>query len=104
MLRPIRTIIVALILGHSVPANADIYQLVITGGDNVEEVAYEVSDASGRRVAQGRTDYLGRFEVNSTPGTYQLIVQWGRASLSAVDLVVDGQRNLKRIQIAPPLR
>jgi hypothetical protein len=99
MLRPIRTIVVAVILGYSMPANADIYQLVGTGGDNLESVAYEVVDANGQRVAQGRTDSLGRFEVNSTSGTYQLRAQWGRVTLPPTDLVVDGNRSLKRIQV-----
>jgi hypothetical protein len=99
MLRPIRTIVVAVILGHSMPANADIYQLVGTSADTLESVAYEVVDASGRRVAQGRTDSFGRFEVNGAPGTYQLRAQWGRDTLPPIDLVIDGNRSLKRIQI-----
>jgi hypothetical protein len=99
MLKAIRTIIVAVMLGHAVPANADIYQLVRVGGDNIEEVAYQVLDASGNKVAVGRTDYLGRFEVKSAPGTYHLIAQWGRTKLPPIDIVVDGGRNLKLIQI-----
>jgi hypothetical protein len=97
MLRPIRIIVVAVILGHSMPANADIYQLV--GPDNQESVAYVIVDASGREVARGRTDPFGRFEVNSAPGTYQLRAQWGRVNLPSIDLVVDGNKSLKPIKI-----
>jgi hypothetical protein len=99
MLRPIRTIVVAVMLGHSIPANADIYQLVGSSADTLESVAYEVVDASGQRVAQGRTDSFGRFEVNSAPGTYQLRAQWGRVTLPPIDLVVDGNKSLKLIKI-----
>ena len=99
MLRQIRTIVVAVILGHSVPANADVYQLVDENGVNPEDVAYTVFANSGQQVAGGRADGLGRFEVNAPPGTYQLIVQWGRAKLSPINLVVDGGKTLKRIPI-----
>jgi len=99
MLRPIRTIVVAAMLGHSMPAYADIYQLVSTGGDNLQFVAYEVLDANGERVAQGRTDSLGRFVVNQKPGTYKLVAQWGRVALPAREFVIDGGETLKRIQV-----
>src|ERR1700754_4080609 len=97
MLRPVRTIVVAVVLGHSVPANADIYQLV--GTDTRDSIAYEVVDSNGRSVARGRTDAFGRFEVNGAPGTYKLRAQWGRVNLSPVDLVIDGNRSLKSIKI-----
>ena len=100
MLKPIRTIVVAVMLGHAMPANADIYQLVGVQGETLEFVAYEVLDASGARVTQGRTDALGRFEVDRTPpGTYKLVAQWGRVPLPPRDLVVDGGTDLKRIQV-----
>lgn len=99
MLRQIRTIIVAVILAHSMPANADVYQLVDQDGVNLEDVAYVVLAASGQQVAGGRADGLGRFELNGAPGTYHLIAQWGRVKLPPIDLVVDGGKTLKRIPI-----
>lgn len=93
----LRTIVVAVVLGHSLPANADIYQLV--GADTHESVAYEIFDNSGKSVARGRTDPFGRFEVNSAPGTYKLRAQWGRVDLPPLDLIVDGNRSLKLIKI-----
>lgn len=97
MLRLIRTLVVAAALGHALPANADVYQLV--GTDTRDSIAYEVVDANGRSVAQGRTDAFGRFELNGASGTYKLKAQWGRAALPPVDLVIDGNRNLKMIKI-----
>jgi len=97
MLTPLRTIVLAVILGHSMPANADIYQLV--GPDTQESIAYAIVDANGHEVARGRTDPFGRFEVNSAPGTYQLRTQWGRDDLPPIDLIVDGNKNLKIIKI-----
>jgi hypothetical protein len=100
MLKSIRTIVVAVMLGHAMPANADIYQLVGVRGETLELVAYEVFDASGTLVTQGRTDALGRFEVDRVkPGTYRLVAQWGRVALPSKDLVVDGGTGLKRIQV-----
>jgi hypothetical protein len=97
MLKPICTIAMAVMLGHSMPAHADIYQLV--GPDTQDSVAYEVVDASGQEVARGRTDPFGRFEVNSAPGTYHLRAQWGRVTLPPIDIIVDGNKSLKLIRI-----
>jgi len=93
----LRAIVVAVVLGLSTPADADIYQLV--GPDTHESVAYEIVDTSGRPVARGRTDPFGRFEVNSAPGTYKLRTQWGRVDLPPIDLIIDGNQGLKVIKI-----
>jgi hypothetical protein len=83
--------------GHLTPALADVFRLVNQSGTYLASVPYEVRKA-GARVSWGATDALGRFVVNSDPGTYDLVVRPPGGETTKT-ITLDGRDNLKGVTI-----